>query len=209
MKTASIKIIHDFCADPDGVRQSFLDAGIGAWKPNKGEVGSSIYEGMAFWGKHAVMVHALAQAQGQPVFPNNMFVRVSNKDTERAYVHSDRESGSHTCVAYLSKHEGLSGTGFYRHRESGMTRMPSFDELRQNPEFFEQLKRQMVEGNETDWELLDFVRAEYNKAVIFDAPLFHARHPKHGFGETAEEGRMIWGCHHHLLTPTGGMTVCT
>lgn len=204
MQTTAARIIHNFCPRIDDVRNSALESGFGTWAPNKGEVGSSIYTGMSFWGKHAYMLNALAKAMGQPVFPNNMFFRVSNTDTEKAYVHSDRESGTHTCVAYLSEHlDEVSGTGFYRHKETGMLRMPSFDQLRCQPEFFEQLKREMVEGTEEQWELMDFVRGEYNKAVIFDAPLFHARHPKHGIGDTAENGRMIWACHFHLMGPNG------
>ncbi len=73
--------------------------------------------------------------------------------------------------------------------------MPSFAEMAQDPEEFERLKAEMVGGSETDWERLDFVRGIYNRAVIFDAPRFHARDPKHGFGDGAEDGRMVWVCH--------------
>jgi hypothetical protein len=31
--------------------------------------------------------------------------------------------------------------------------------------------------------------------VIFDAPRFHARSPRHGFSDNAEDGRMVWVCH--------------
>lgn len=151
------------------------------------------------------MLHWLYAHLGKPVVPNSMFCRVTNKDTEAAYVHSDREAGSHTCIVYLTEHEG-SGTGFYRHRETGMTRMPSFEEMRDKPEFFEKLKKQMVQGSDSDWELMDFVRGTFNKAVIFDAPLFHARHPKNGFGTTAEDGRMVWVCHYRMIEKDGGLT---
>lgn len=191
-----LKVIHEFTPLLDDVRESALRAGFGTWRPNKGDVGSSVYDGMNFWGNHATMVHALEHHFGGRIYPNSMFFRVTNRETEKAYVHSDRESGTHTCIVYLSKHEGtLSGTGFYRHKETGMTSMPSFGELSQTPELFERLKTEMVDGSETFWELTDFVRGDYNKAIIFDAPLFHARHPKNGFGETSEAGRMVWVCH--------------
>jgi hypothetical protein len=207
MQTTAARIIHDFCPRIDEVRDSALASGFGTWAPNKGEVGSSIYTGMSFWGLHSLMLHALARAMGQPVFPNNMFFRVTNTDTEKAYVHSDRESGTHTCVAYLSEHhDEVSGTGFYRHKETGMLRMPSFNDLRTDPEFFERLKKEMVEGNEEQWDLMDFVRGEYNKAVIFDAPLFHARHPKGGIGSTPEDGRMVWVAHFRILGPNGELS---
>jgi hypothetical protein len=189
-----ISIIDNFTPRIDEVRASALASGFGTWRPNKGEVGSSVYDGMNFWGKHSVMLHALSYRIGAPVYPNNMFFRVTNTDTEAAYVHSDRESGDFTCVAYLSEHAEPSGTGFYRHRETGMTHMPSFAEMAQDP-MFDQLKREMVGGSDEHWEQLDFVRGLYNRAVVFDAPRFHARSPKHGFASSAEEGRMVWVCH--------------
>lgn len=194
-----IRVIDDFTPQIDEVRASALASGFGTWRPNKGEVGSSIYDGMNFWGKHALLVHALSYYMGRQVYPNAMFFRVTNQDTEAAYIHSDRESGDFSCVVYLSDHgPERSGTGFFRHRETGMTRMPSFDELRKQPEFFERLKREMVEGSEEHWEMLDFIYGHYNRAVIFDAPRFHARFPRHGFASTPEEGRMVWVCHFML-----------
>jgi hypothetical protein len=190
-----IQIIDDFTPHIDEVRASAFASGFGTWRPNKGEVGSSVYDGMCFYGKHAPMLHALAFYVGRPIFPNAMFFRATNVDTESAYVHSDRDAGDYTCVVYLSEHNDRYGTGFYRHRETGMTHMPSFAELRANPQLFEQLKHEMVDGSEKYWEQLDFVRGQYNRAVIFDAPRFHARSPRHGFGTTAEEGRVVWVCH--------------
>lgn len=196
-----IQVIDSFTPRIDEVRASALASGFGTWRPSKGEVGSSVYDGMGFWAKHSLMLHALAYYMRAPVYPNSMFCRVTNVDTEKRYVHSDRESGDFTCIVYLSEHDEKSGTGFYRHRESGMTHMPSFAELREKPEFFEQLKREMVEGSEDVWESMDFVRGQYNRAVIFDAPRFHARTPKHGIGTTPEDGRLVWSCHFCLDIP--------
>lgn len=190
-----ITIIDGFTPRIDEVRASALTSGFGTWRPNKGEVGSAIYDGMNFWGRHSLMLHALSFYFGRPVLPNSMFFRVTNEDTEGAYVHSDRESGDFTCVVYLSEHAERTGTGFYRHRETGMTHMPSFAEMAQDQVAFDKLKREMVEGSDEHWEQLDFVHGRYNRAVIFDAPLFHARVPKHGISSTPELGRMVWVCH--------------
>lgn len=190
-----IHIIDGFCPFIDEVRVSALASGFGTWRPSKGEVGSSIYDGMNFWGKHSLLLHGLTRFMGCPVYPNSMFFRVTNEETEAAYVHSDRETGDYTCIVYLSQHDETSGTGFYRHRESGMTHMPSFAEMAQDAEAFERLKKEMVGGSDEHWEQLDFVRGLYNRAVIFDAPRFHARVPRHGFSDTAEDGRLVWACH--------------
>lgn len=189
-----VTVIDGFCPTIDQVRESALQSGFGTWRPNKGEVGSSVYEGMSFWGLHSHMLRSLACALGDVPFPNNMFFRVTNAETERAYVHSDCMWGTQTCVAYLSKHDCTSGTGFFRHRKTGLTEMPSFEQMKQMG-IFEQMKEDMVSGSEDAWEQVDFVRGLYNRAVIFHAPLFHSRWPKHGIGSGAEDGRMVWVTH--------------
>lgn len=193
-----ITVIDNFTPNPDRLRQSALESGFGTWRPNRGEVGSSNYDGMNFWGDHGIALRALTAAHGRPVYPNSMFFRVCNADTEGAYVHSDREAGDYTAIVYLSRHSSESGTGFYRHRESGETRMRSFAEMARSPEWFARFKAEMVEGRPEVWECLRFVSGLYNRALIFEAPLFHARHPKHGFGSSCEDGRMVWVCHYNL-----------
>ena len=191
----SYTVVDNFSRYAKRVRDSAIASGFGTWAPNKGEVGSSIYTGMNFWGEHALMVLALGRAFGAPIFPNSMFFRVTNEDTEAAYVHSDREAGEFTAIVYLSEHEDEYGTGFYRNRRTGLIHMPPFELMRNDLAEFERLKREMVDGNEAEWELLDFVRGRFNRCVIFDAPLFHARRPKTGFAATPEDGRLVWVAH--------------
>lgn len=188
----------DFCPHVSEVRESALQSGFGTWTPPKGKVGSSIYDGMNFQGKHDLMIGSLCAALGgRPIFPHSMFFRVTTPETEAAYTHSDRHMGDWTCVAYLSEHEERCGTAFYRHRETGLLEMPRFEDMEGKPEF-DKLKHDMIYGGENEWEEIDFIRAVYNRAVIFHAPLFHARVPKHGIGHKPEEARMIWASHFFL-----------
>ncbi len=195
-------VVDDFCADLDRVQASAYASGFGTWAPNKGEVGSSIYEGMSFWGDHAPMLRSLAMAVGGPVVPNSMFFRVTNVGMERAYIHSDRESGNHTCIAYLSDHAEESGTAFFRHKATGLTAMPSFAEMREAG-VMDELREDMVSRDPDKWEQLDFVRGLRNRALIFPAPLFHSRLPLDGIGDTPESGRLVWATHFFKLTPSG------
>ena len=196
--TDSITIKDKFCEQLQQVRASALESGFGTWRPNKGAVGSSIYDGMNFVGRHDYLLRSLVAAIGRPVFPSLMFFRATTPETENAYVHSDRMHGDWTCIVYLSEHVEPSGTGFYRHRESGMKEMPTFEQMVADGTF-DKLKEQMVSGDEKDWEQLDFVRGVLNRALIFHAPLFHARCPKNGLGSgTDETARMVWVCHFNL-----------
>jgi len=196
------RVVDDFCDRADDVVASAREAGFGAWKPNKGAVGSSYYDGMGFWGHHALLIRELIGAVRAPIVPNSMFFRVTNEDTEQAYIHSDRESGSHTCVVYLSDHEEPSGTAFYKHTPTGMIEMPSFAEM-QDMGIFDQMSKDMVSRDPEKWEQLDYVEGKYNRALIFHAPLFHSRYPIHGIGKTEEEGRLVWVCHFFLINGRG------
>lgn len=198
----SFSVIDGFCGQLDRVRDSAFAAGFDTWNPNKGEVGSSVYEGMGFWGDHALMVTSLMRAIGGVAVPNSMFFRVTNVGMERAYIHSDRESGSHTCVAYLTDHAEQSGTAFFRHKRTGLEEMPSFEQLRESG-LMDELKADMVSRDPGKWEQVDYVAGRKNRALIFHAPLFHSRFPLDGIGSTPDAGRMVWVSHFHKLGPSG------
>lgn len=198
----SFLVIDNFCGDVEGVRLSAIAAGFDTWNPNKGEVGSSVYAGMGFWGKHALMVSSLMRAIGGVVIPNSMFFRVTNVGMERAYIHSDRESGSHTCVTYLTDHDEESGTAFFMHKRTGLREMPSFQQMSDDG-ILEELKQDMVSRDPSKWVQTDYVRGVKNRALIFNAPLFHSRLPLDGIGTDTGTGRMVWVSHFHKLGPSG------
>lgn len=180
------------------VRQSPYLGGFNTWRPNKGEVGSSVYDGISFTGEHGILTHCLSQVVGRPVYPNSLFFRMTTKKTEKAYIHSDRESGDWTALVYLSDHDEKSGTGFYRNRRTGMMDMPSFVDMAKEPIEFARLKRQMVSGSTRDWQQTDFIRGLPNRLLLFRAPKFHSRCPRSGIGKSDNDGRLVWTCHFFL-----------
>lgn len=198
----SYLVVDNFCSDLEPVIASVHAAGFDTWRPNPGKVGSSVYEGMGFWGDHARMLRALTHAVGGIVVPNSMFFRVTNEGMERAYIHSDREAGNHTCVAYLSEHDQPSGTAFYRHKPTGLTEMPSFAEMQESG-IFDELKADMVSRDPAKWEQVDYVSGRYNRALIFPAPLFHSRFPLEGIGTDSTTGRLVWASHFYKLNAAG------
>ena len=197
-------VVDEFCEYLDDVLDSAKAAGFDTWLPSKGEVGSSVYEGMGFWGEHALMLRSLILHTGSVVVPNSMFFRSTTKGTEKAYIHSDREAGAHTCVAYLTDHEEPSGTAFFLHKPTGLTEMPTFAEM-QEMGILEQLKEDMVSRDPDVWEMLDFVEGKKNRALIFHAPLFHSRHPEHGIGQHLDESRIVWVSHFYKINGYGDL----
>lgn len=185
-------VVDDFCPRLDRIIDSAKAAGFGTWKPNPGHIGSSNYEGMGFWGLHAHMMLSLSMATQSVIYPNSMFFRYTTPAMERAYIHSDRETGAFTCVAYLSAHDDVYGTAFYRHKASGLTHMPAFAQMEKYPT----MRADIVAGPEP-WEQTDFVQGRKNRAVIFDAPLFHSRIPLGGIGNDPDDARMVWVSHFH------------
>lgn len=124
-----------------------------------------------------------------------MFFRVTNPKVGLAIVHSDREYGcTTTAILYLSPKLPVdSGLGFYRHRETGWTRMPPLELLMQDAPVFERMKRDMLKPDA--WERYDFIPGIYNRCLVFDSALIHCRIPQDGFGNADEDSRMTWTAH--------------
>jgi Family of unknown function (DUF6445) len=186
-----LRVFDDFLANPDAVRNSAIGSGFGSWRPSKGAIGSSVYDGMNFYGDHAAIIEAIYTKAGFVGFPNSMLFRVTNETTERAYVHSDITAGDVTCIVYLSQHADNYGTGFYRHRETGTLFMQPLSELAKDPAAFDRLKLEINDSSEKYWEQVEFVQGKYNRAVVFPSHLWHRRFPEHGFGADIDSGRMI------------------
>lgn len=192
------RMVSDFCPRIAEVKASALASGFGTWRPPLGETGHAEYRGLSFHGLHSLMVASLAMALGgAQIFPNALFFRVTGTDADAPYVHSDREDGAKTAIAYLSEHDG--GTAFFRHRRTGMVRMPAVSEMKRLG-LFESLYADMKRGPDPEiWEQTDFARGGFNRALIFDAPLFHARMLGEDAGATDDpaRARMVWVCHYH------------
>lgn len=180
------------------MRESSLRAGFGTWRPNKGDTGADFYDGVSFWGDHATLFRALHAKVGQ-IIPSSVFFRVTNPGMERALIHSDRDYGDYTAIVYLSQDSRpRSGTAFYRHRDTGMVDLPPLAELMQDEVFFKRVRQQMLDADDRDWEMYEFVQASFNRCLVFDAPKIHCRIPKLGYGTTEVDSRMVWVCHFNM-----------
>ena len=200
---SKILVVDNFVPNPDAVRQSALVSGFGTWKPDATVIGYENYDGVNINGMHSCLVKALTDAMGCSIYPESMIFRVTGEKSDPSRVHSDRMFGSYSCIVYLSREYEMSGTGFYKHIQSGEYEMPDLNRLIGTPEF-ETRKKEMDEASDQVWKQVHFVEGKYNRALIFKAPLYHARIPKLGKGTTPEDSRMIWCCHFNI----GGLGIC-
>ena len=209
----AIRVIENFLTPPNGlpplamvdaVRHTALLAGFGTWAPACDSVLKvNEFKGVGYMGDHGTMLYALAAALGQPAFPGEMKFRITGSEADASYIHSDRNSGHFTCIAYLSHDDDPeSGTAFYRYKANdlwpqGLDRMPPYRE-QQGTYAGHRLQTDMKTSEDTDWELNFFVRARVNTAIIFRADLFHRRMPILCTGDTPQTARMVWVCHFTL-----------
>lgn len=205
LSVENFRVVDNFCPRVDEVRQSFIESGFGTWTPPMGASGHANYRGMNFHGLSSLMLASLHLALGGPAFPNFCFARQTDDTSDPAYIHSDRNDGAKTCIVYLSRESGVSGTAFFRHRRTGWDRMPPVSWLRENG-LFDSLWADMRETSSDVWEETDFVRASYNRGLIFDAPLFHQRRQPEGIQSEAEQARIVWVAHFHTAATVENQT---
>lgn len=196
-----IMVVDKFVPNPDEIRQSALVTGFGTWHPTNTVMGYKNYDGVNINGMHAPLVRGLVKAMGCAVYPASMIFRVTGEKSDPSRVHSDRMFGQFSCIVYLSQEDDESGTGFYRHIDTDSYEHPQVDEALVKSREFEQLKRDMDAASDECWDQVHFVKGQYNRALIFKAPLYHARVPKLGIGTTPENSRMVWVCHFNIEGP--------
>lgn len=193
-----VMVVDNFVANPDEIRQSALITGFGTWHPTNTIMGYKNYDGVNINGMHSPLVRALCKAMGCAVYPSSMIFRVTGEKSDPSRVHSDRMFGDFSCIVYLSKEKDKSGTAFYRHMDRDSCEHPPVTQDLVNSPEFEALKREMDEASDDVWQQVHYVEGKYNRAIIFKAPLYHARVPRLGIGTTPEDSRMVWVCHFNI-----------
>lgn len=104
-----------------------------------------------------------------------MFMRRSPEGTPVPHIaHHDLSMGTQSLMLYLNDHpEG--GTAFLRHRDTGICYAPEHEDFVEIARF--------DQNNIAEWAIIDQADMKQNRAVIFDAGLFHCALPVGGFGQ--------------------------
>lgn len=119
-----------------------------------------------------------------PVNPA-IFMRMSPKGVPVTNIaHTDNSMGNYSLMLYLNNDEDAQGgTALLTHNETGATHITSNQEL---------LAKAQRDANDVDaWSVRELFEMKQNRAVIFDAHLFHRAEPLGGFGNTKENSRVV------------------
>lgn len=132
----------------------------------------------------AEILDSLKEVTGRTPMNPTMFMRMSKNDCYCPHpIHHDLSMGSLSLMLYMSD-EG--GTAFVRHDDTGITYAPKSRDI-----------TDMIRGEATkldSWTVYDGADMKQNRALIFDAGIFHMAQPVGGYGTTQEDARLVLTC---------------
>lgn len=190
----SLLIIDDFLADPHGVRRAALGLGYDPALKEGNYPGILSNAPLMIPGMDA----AVAARIGVPVAP---MAGTSHGHCRLTLAGDKGASGVHVdpCfysgILYLSLAEhARGGTDFFRHRPTGLDRVPTTDLALLESGFGDvnDLVERVVNADTLKparWEKTMTVPMRFNRLVLFSPWLFHNAAP--GFGRSGADGRLV------------------
>lgn len=165
-KSRLIKVIDDFIPNFEYIRP--LIDGV--------SFGDHEYKGKTYTGFGPATLplkKLIEEEMGFMVEFQESHIRLGTENTPLThYIHADSDGAQFACVVYLNNPSCDTGTMFWKHKSTGIDRL----EQPADPCLFELFSKHI--SDESKWDKLEYVEAKENRAVIFDAALFHSRYPQ-------------------------------
>jgi hypothetical protein len=205
-------LIDDFFANPDEVRQAALDPELAWIPPTSGYPGIRSYPRPEHLKE---LITLLGKLVGSPIRPDSAQFAYSmvTKCEEELIPAQRRPHFDGPCTAGIiflnSPNQCCGGTGFYRHRATGLSRYPEkvtdthlklikklgLKSLRELQNLVSAPPPDNASGYITDsnreWEQTNFIEMKFNRLIMYDGQLFHSGVVRNGdFGETPRERRL-------------------
>lgn len=166
-------VIDDFLPDFAGWRNwaDTLDYA-GETNPVDGVTYPGIYSKVPTWGTK----QRLDMIMGAPVAINMSFLRLSLQGTPVPHwAHNDASMGQYSLMVYMNRPEHCDGgTALVRHLQSESVEIAQADS-----------------NDPTKWQIYGACEMKANRAFIFRSDLMHAAMPVGGFGDNAQNGRLV------------------
>jgi hypothetical protein len=191
MRTTTL-IVDDFYPAPEAVRRAAMHLNYGT----KEFLGHK-YTGMSTEWLPELIDGYVGAAIGCPIDLRIQYFRLGTKEEKpTTHIHADGDCATHACVWYLSEPPAgtVAGTGLYRHKKLGIDRMVTkewmdakgYDEQT----FVDNLN---ADGNDdSKWDMIGLLPQKFNRLVVYETAMFHARFPRDEWGNDASDGRLIW-----------------
>lgn len=180
-------IVIDNFPNAEEIRQIALSSDFVDWPGHDGEV----YKRICI-AEIPGLVEVIEQHLG-PVEMLGMAYRLNfNGEKPNAAIHSDLGWGTHAAVLYLS--DGDSGTAFWKHKETGASRIDVGD-----TELFEKVRHDWDDASK--WEQTGIAKMVKGRCILYESAMFHSRWPFEAFGTDEQSGRLVGVAFMNLLEP--------
>jgi hypothetical protein len=127
-----------------------------------------------------------------------LLAREEGDDLGRTWVHSDTSAATYSAIIYLNPPDQCrGGTSFYRHREYDWEHMPdarshlAAQVMHETGMIFSELLAKITSDGfdiEGKWDRVVQIPMRFNRCIVFDSRLFHAR--TGSFGRSFYDGRL-------------------
>jgi len=186
-------VIDDFLADPEGFRAHALKLNYSVEGPYPGRNSAEhiLVEGLER------LVSSMVGERVQAPMPlkshGTCRLTLDSDNTRPSRIHIDPTHWS--GVLYLSRPDDCrGGTEFYRHRATGLERVPRDQRQLRDAGFssYDDLRTAMHEEelDHSKWELTMTVPMRFNRLVLLQPQYWHTSGP--GFGDSIENGRLVY-----------------
>jgi hypothetical protein len=184
-------VVDDFVADPVAAAATLRAADFADRKGPDGEV----YKRVAPLPQELFKAE-IEKALGFAIRPNYSIARLNYAgENPNNAVHADSGYDEFACIVYLTEDKFCSGgTAFWKHKILGFDSMPDETQVRavgKNPG--QVMKRLSADWNNISaWTQTALAEMKFNRAIFFKCKSFHSRFPFEAFGDSPENGRLIF-----------------
>lgn len=190
---APVLQFDDFASDARAVRDAVIS---GPFETVTGPDGAK-YTGISRY-EVPQWFSRIGELIGCPIIPRLAGFRLNLEgELPHSWVHSDDICAKYATVLYLNPAEQCSGgTAFWKHKQTGMTRLPSDTEIQSSGCVPLNFHRWMTAEwkNLSAWEQYAMVPMQFNRFITYPTCFFHSRFPFEAFGKGPEDGRLVWVC---------------